>query len=149
MSSATPGRIFIRNLSFHCTDRNLLDHFNQNGFPVTLAKSYTSSPTISMPSTKPMYFGFVDLVDPSMADEAVQRLSNSYLLGRKISLEKFSENRNFVAKENFSGSANEQQQSGWDSSYEPSGMNGRDYDFGDRAYQLHVSFKAQDQSVCY
>lgn len=82
-----------------------------------------------------MYYGYVDLEDPSRVDEAIERLSNTNLMGREIKIEKYLENRE---KESFF----HQDEDG----NVPLGERISDHsreDYGDRAYQLHVSFKAQ------
>lgn len=82
-----------------------------------------------------MYYGYVDLQDPSQVDEAIERLSNTNLMGREIRIEKYLENRE---KESFF----HQDDDGNIPLGERISDHSRD-DYGDRAYQLHVSFKAQ------
>lgn len=81
-----------------------------------------------------MYYGYVDLEDPTRVDEAIERLSNTILMGREIKIEKYLEHRE---KESYSHD---------DDGNVPLGERISDHsreDYGDRAYQLHVSFKAQ------
>lgn len=88
-----------------------------------------------------MYYGYVDLQDPSRVDEAIERLSNTNLMGREIRIEKYLENRE---KESFFHQD--------DDGNIPLGERISDHsreDYGDRAYQLHVSFKAQILGVSH
>lgn len=140
---AHSGRIFIRNLSFHCSDSDLKKLLEENCFAISEAKAFTSSPNNRNPSRKPMYYGYVELCDPTEIELAMSTLNGKLFMGRCLSVQRYmpyqDHHHHHYSNENISPNEGQPDELGGErySDHFP------DSEFGDRAYQLHVSFKAQ------
>lgn len=144
---AHSGRIFIRNLSFHCSDSDLKKLLEENCFAISEAKAFTSSPNNRNPSRKPMYYGYVELCDPTEIELAMSTLNGKLFMGRCLSVQRYmpyqDHHHHHYSNENISPNEGQPDELGGErySDHFP------DSEFGDRAYQLHVSFKAQTLGV--
>lgn len=141
MLPAHPGRIFIRNLSFHCSDSDLQKLLQENNFAISEAKAFTSSPNNRNPSRKPMYYGYVELCDPQQIDRAMSTLNGKLFMGRHLSVQRYMPFHDHHHQHYSNDSIPPTElHSGIDERFSE---HLTENEFGDRAYQLHVSFKAQ------
>lgn len=137
--SSSMGKVFLRNLSFHANEKALREFFQKGGFPVTSAKAFT---TISKQThqRKPMYYGYVELAEPSRVNEAIRVLNNREFMGRIVQVEPFSDScLDIGSRGNVGASAGVEGDSSDGSTGQPRGSS--------RTYQLHVSFKARVAEV--
>ncbi len=73
-----PKKLYVGNLPFNTTDDDLRETFERYG-SVTSARVITDRET-----GRSRGFGFVEMDDPSQADEAMRGLDNSDLGGRPL-----------------------------------------------------------------
>lgn len=72
-------RLYVGNLSFNTSDKEVFTHFQSNGFKPTQVKIVTDRET-----GKSRGFCFVDLASANEAQQAIQTLNGSELSGRKL-----------------------------------------------------------------
>ncbi|HEY2934023.1 MAG TPA: hypothetical protein VGK99_19965 [Acidobacteriota bacterium] len=75
-----PARIFVANLPFDITDKELREHFSQIG-PVTGVIL-----PVDRETGKKRGFAFIDYADKATADEAIRKFNSQMLRGQRIAV---------------------------------------------------------------
>ena len=72
-------KVFVGNLSFQCTEQDLMDAFSAGGRPVERVSIITDRET-----GRPRGFAFVEMGTDEAAQQAIQELDGQDLMGRPL-----------------------------------------------------------------